>query len=140
MAKAILDKEFLDIPISNEFFQRLRTTHFKNFSHLRRDYFDLSQAYPMLETLFEQLLPVKRKIEAIRADVGLSQRQKQEIISNLTFDDGNSFDDLYLNFTVPGTIIELIEGGRDAILSPHNIDLFFKNYVPTRFNFTLYFK
>ena len=124
MAKALLDGQCLDIPISNEFFQRLRTSHFKNYSHLRRDYFDLIQTFPMIETLFKQLLPVKRKVESIRAEVGLSPRQKQEIISNLTFDDGNSFDDFYLNFTVPGTNIELIEGGRDVILSPHNIDLY----------------
>ena len=126
MAKALLDGQYLDIPISNEFFQRLRTSHFKNYSHLRRDYFDLIQTFPMIETLFKQLLPVKRKVESIRAEVGLSPRQKQEIISNLTFDDGNSFDDLCLNFTVPGTNIELIEGGRDVLLSPNNIDLYFE--------------
>ena len=126
MAKALLDGQYLDIPISNEFFQRLRTSHFKNYNHLRRDYFDLIHTFPMIETLFIQLLPVKRKVDSIRAEVGLSPRQKQEIISNLTFDDGNSFDDLCLNFTVPGTNIELIEGGRDVLLSPNNIDLYFE--------------
>ena len=124
MAKAILDKQFLDIPISIEFFKRLRIIQLKNHSHLRRDYFDLLHAFPMLDSLFKQLLPVKRKVEAIRAEVGLSQRQKQEIISNLTFEDGSSFDDLCLNFTVPGTDIELIEGGSDVLLSPQNINLY----------------
>ena len=42
----------------------------------------------------------------------------------MTFDDGSSFDDLCLNFTVPGMDIELIEGGRNIILSPQNTDLY----------------
>ena len=41
----------------------------------------------------------------------VSQLQKNEIISNLIFDDGNSFDDLCLSFTGPGADVELIEGG-----------------------------
>ena len=85
-----------------------------NYSHLTRDYFGLFQTFPLLETLFKQLLAVKRKVEVIRVEVGLSQRQKQEIISNLTSDDGNSFDGLCLNFIVPGTNVELIERGRDV--------------------------
>ena len=86
----------------------------KKYSHLRRNYCSLFQTFPQLETLFKQLLAVKRKVEIIRAEVGLSQRQKQEIISNLTSDDGNSFDGLCLNFIVPGTNVELIERGRDV--------------------------
>ena len=78
----------------------------------------------MLKSLYKQLLPVKRKIETIRSEISYSHSQKQEIISNLTFDDGTSFDDLCLNFTVPGTDVELIEGGHEVILSPHNIDLY----------------
>ena len=78
----------------------------------------------MLEFLFNQLLLAKRKIEIIRSDSSLSRDQKNEIISNVTLDDGSSFDDLCLNFTVPGSDIELIDGGRDVILSPHNIDLY----------------
>ena len=80
----------------------------------------------MLESVFKQILPVKRKIESIRSEIGLSQHQKHEIISNLTFDDGSSFNDLRLNFTAPGTDAELMEGGREVILSPHNIDLYLK--------------
>ena len=102
MAKVILDDNFLDIPLSNEIFTRLRRVEGSQHSHLRREYFDLLQTFPMLESLFRQLLPIKRKIETIRSDVYLSQLQKQEIISKLTFDDGNSFDDLCLNFCVPG--------------------------------------
>ena len=121
LAKAFLDRHFLDISLNNEIFQRLGTNQ---YSHLRRDYFDLLRAFPMLESLFKQLLPIKRKIEVIKSEVGLSERQKHEIISNLTFDDGNSFDDLCLNFTVPGTDVELMEGGHEVILAPHNIDLY----------------
>ena len=124
MAKTILDVQLLDIPLRSEIFQRLRAIKCKKYSHLRRDNFGLLQTLPQLEPLFKQLLEVKRKVEVIRAEVGLSQRQKKEIISNLTFDDGNSFDDLCLNFIVPGTNVELIEGGSDVFLSPHNIDLY----------------
>ena len=83
-----------------------------NYSHLTRDYFGLFQTFP--PALFKQLLAVKRKVEVIRAEVGLSHRQKMEIISNLTSDDGNSFDGLCLNFIVPSTNVELIERGRDV--------------------------
>ena len=126
MAKTILDNHHLKIPLRNEIFQRLMATKRKKYSHLRRNYCSLFQTFPQLETLFKQLLAVKRKVEIIRAEVGLSHRQKMEIISNLTFDDGNPFDDLCLNFIVPGTNVELIEGGRNLILFPHNIDLYFE--------------
>ena len=93
LAKCILDGHLLDIQLSEEFFQQLRTV---KVSHLRREQYDLIRVFPLLESVFKQLLPFKRKVEDIRSDGILSQCQKQEMIVNLTFDDGNSFDDLLI--------------------------------------------
>ena len=121
MAKALLDGYLLDIPLNDELFRILKRDR---YSHLRRDYFDLPQAFPILESIFKQLISVKRKIETIRLNDNYTEHEKQRLINDLTFDDGSSFEDLYLNFTVPGTEIELIENGRDVILSIHNMEIY----------------
>ena len=121
MAKVILDGYLLDMPVANDFFQRLRPM---KYPHLKKDYFDLPQTFPLLKSIFAQLLSVKRKVEIIRSESNLSERTKRELINNLPFDDSSSFDDLCLNFTVPGSDVELMEGGRYVLLSPNNIDLY----------------
>ena len=141
MAKAILDGHKFDISPNEVFFHRLRKT---KHLHLRMEHFDLPHAFPMLESLFKDLLQVKRHIEVIRSLPNLTEKHKQEMITNFRFTDGSSFDDLYLNFTVPGTNIELIEGGRDVALSVHNIDLYLEKlhaykvqYDPTTHQFAI---
>ena len=121
MAKVILDGYLLDMPVANDFFQRLRPM---KYPHLKKDYFDLPHTFPLLKSIFAQLLSVKRKVEIIRSESNLSERTKRELINNLPFDDSSSFDDLCLNFTVPGSDVELMEGGRYVLLSPNNIDLY----------------
>lgn len=123
VAKVFLDGYLLDIPLKDELFRKLKNAR---YSHLRKDYFDLPQAFPLLESIFKELISVKKKVETIRLDDNYTEHEKQGFISNLTFDDGSSFDDLYLNFTIPGTEIELIDDGYNVILSPHNIDLYFE--------------
>ena len=118
MTRALLDDAFLDIHLNIEFY---RTMTLCNLTPFEFRYHQVPQILPRSSSLIEQLLTVKRKKSAILNDASLTKESKHSLIEKLDFKEGCSFDDLSINFTIPGTDIELMDGGKNVMLTPLNL-------------------
>ena len=119
-AKALIDRELLDIPLNGAFYRSILGSIYVKF---RKSYLDVADILPSTSKLIQQLQEVKRQKEVIESDSNLSQDEKSLKVQELTLGDGCSFENLMIYFTLPGhPHIELIAGGSDVMLSPLNVE------------------
>lgn len=119
-AKALIDKELLDIPLNGAFYRNILSSMYVKF---RKSYLDVANILPSTAMLIQQLQEVKKQKKIIETDPNLSQDEKNIKVQELTIGDGCSFENLMIYFTLPGhPEIELIEGGSDVMLSPCNVE------------------
>ena len=119
MAKALLDGAVLDIPLNIEFYRQLTSD---TLSKPKFSYHQVPTILPMTSVFLEQLLLVKRKKSIILCLPSLTMEDKHSLVEKLEFQENCSFEDLSIGFTIPGTDIELMDGGKNIMLSPLNID------------------
>lgn len=109
----------IDIPFSETFFKWL--LH-------EEETIDLTDMYHVDETLYKSLSQldelVKQKKHIIN-DISHSPESLQLALNTLTLD-GTSVEDLGLDFTLPGTNIELKRNGKDTIVTIENIQEYLK--------------
>lgn len=119
IAKACMDCRMIDIPFSETFFKWL--LH-------EEETIDLTDMYHVDETLYKSLSQldelVKQKKHIIN-DISHSPESLQLALNSLTLD-GTSVEDLGLDFTLPGTNIELKRNGKDTIVTIENIQEYLK--------------
>lgn len=119
MAKALLDGAVLDIPFNIEFYRQLSCD---TLSKPKFSYHQVPTILPMTSIFVEQLLLVKRKKSIILSQPSLTMEDKQSLVEKLEFQNNCTFEDLAISFTIPGTDIELMDGGKNVMLSSLNID------------------
>jgi E3 ubiquitin-protein ligase TRIP12 len=113
VAKAILDNRQLDLPLSDAFLK------FMLGQELGLS--DLRPLNPDLVRSLDPLLRVAQQKQQILLDPSLDESQRKEKIESLTVG-GCSIDDLYLDFTLPGSQIELKPDGANIGVTVHNVD------------------
>lgn len=121
MAKLFVDdRATIDIPLSVEFIRQA----FSRADGVRptKRYFELIDVMPPMTKFIEQLLKIKKCKEFYSRNLFISDDHKKSMIENMTFDEGCSFSDLCVYFTVPGTNQELKEGGSDIMLTASNLE------------------
>ena len=123
LAKAIIDCHLLDIPLSVEFFKYVTSRDSLVYVSLCHD---VAKVVPDTSKLIMQLLSVRSKKWDIEDDHSLTEEEKFNLIKDLMFDDDCSFEDLSVNFTMPGSGEELIEGGKDVMLDPFNTEQYLR--------------
>lgn len=126
MAKALIDEHLIDIPLSLEFFKYIRSGEKVPNINL---FFDIIKIVPETSKIIKQLLLIMPDKMNILKDDKLSEETKFNLINNLKFDGDCSFEDLCVNFTMPGSGEELIEGGKYLMLSPINMDGYLNSIV-----------
>ena len=120
MAKTLLDGYWLDMPLSVEFFRQ--------YVCQRRDplcwsIYEVPKVIPKTHKLIQQLVVVKNKKSLILQNEDLSKSEKQDQIDNLMFDEGCSFEDLCINFTIPGRPdLAITEDGQNIYLNSTNVE------------------
>ena len=98
MAKAVMDNVFMDLNFSHAFY-RYMVEGSNRAQCLNLN--DLKDVMPSLVKFVDSLLNVMNEASRIKNDMSLAPEEQQEAISNLKCD-GCSFEDLCINFTVPG--------------------------------------
>lgn len=82
---------------------------------------DFLNACPHLSGMAQDLLGILEEKRTIEEDPNMTSEEKQRAIDSLTYY-GCPFEDLCLDFTLPCyPDIEMVEGGRDIPLTPHNL-------------------
>lgn len=126
MAKALLEKKMMDLNFSNALYKCI-IGGCNNLQHLNLN--DPKDVMPSLVKFVDGLVEVMNEALRIKNDTSLTSEQQQEATSNLKCD-GYSFEDLCINFTLPGfPSIETVEGGADKFLSADNIEEYLKLLV-----------
>ena len=119
MAKVLTDGQMLDIHFSDAFYKCLFK---KNLDAQQLSLIDIKDVMPSIFKFIESLVDALREKWCIRNDSSLTTEEKDQAISNITCD-GCSFEDLCLNFTLPGfPDIEMVEGGSETFLSIENLE------------------
>ena len=123
MAKSIIDRRRLDINFSHAFYKCLFK---KNLDAQQLSLTDIKDVMPSIFKFVESLVDALREKWCIRMDNSLTIEEQNKAISNITCD-GCTFEDLCVNFTLPGfPDIEMMEGGSDTILSIDNLENYLK--------------
>ena len=123
MAKAVTDCQRLDINFSHAFYKCLFK---KNLDAQQLSLVDIKDVMPSIFKFVESLVDVLREKWYIRNNNSLTIEEQNQSIFNITCD-GCSFEDLCVNFTLPGfPDIEMMEGGRETLLSIDNLENYLK--------------
>ena len=126
MAKSIMDGQKMDLNLSNAFFKYAFGTSLKKQS---LSLYDIGEVLPSAFKFLQSLVDVLREKWSIITDESLSEDEQMDLLSNITVD-GCSFEDLCINFTVPGIPdMELKEGGNDVLLSIDNLEEYLRLLV-----------
>ena len=126
MAKSIVDKHQMNINFSVAFYKCLFK---KNLDAQHLSLIDIKVVMPSIFKFIESLVDALREKWCIRNDDSLSTEEQNQAMSNITCD-GCSFEDLFVNFTLPGfPDVEMIEGGSDRILDIDNLEEYLKLLV-----------
>ena len=118
-AKALLDNIRLDLDLNIEFFRRLLAI-IKN--NTKTEYIEIINISGEMNDFICQLHHVKDRLMEIKNDMSLTEEQRNDLIAILPFDNDYSFEDLCMNFTVPGSDEELVDGGADIMLSASKVE------------------
>ncbi|XP_067014060.2 E3 ubiquitin-protein ligase TRIP12 isoform X3 [Anabrus simplex] len=120
MAKAVMDSRMLDLPFSVVFYQWLLG------QESTLELADLAHVCPDVHRTLRRLQSVARLKDKLERDPELSPVQCKEMVERLNLD-GCPLQDLGLDFTLPGHAnIEMRRGGKDLVLSPHNVEQYTK--------------
>ena len=123
MAKALMDSRMLDISLSRVFYKWLL-----NQEHTLTAA-DLQHIDPTVARSFYQLEAVLRQKKRIETDMSHTPESRRLALDSLTMD-GCSVEDLGLDFTLPGYAnIELRKGGKDIVVTLHNLEDYLKLVV-----------
>ena len=119
MAKALIDNMLMDLNFSNALYKYLiegdNRVQCLNLS-------DLKDVMPSLVKFVDGLVSLNKEAERTKSDSSLTAKEQQDALSNLKYD-GCPFEDLCINFTVPGyPDIEMVEGGAEKLLTGDNIE------------------
>ena len=126
MAKAVMDNALMDLNFSHALY-RYMVEGSNRAQCLNLN--DLKDVMPSLVNFVDGLLKVMNEASRIKNDMSLAPEEQQEAISNLKCD-GCSFEDLCINFTVPGfSDIEMVEGGSELYLTADNIEKYLQLLV-----------
>ena len=115
MAKALLDGRLMNINFSPLLYKYLLggATYFSLG--------DLKYVMPSLTDHVNTLVKIMKEVINIKDDHTLTSEEQQRALSDLKYD-GCSFEDLCINFTIPGfPDIEMVKGGVNKFLSASNI-------------------
>lgn len=120
LAKALMDSRMLDIPLSLVFYKWMLNQE-NNLSLADLKHIDESIAQTIVN--LEQIAIEKRRLEN---DKTLNSVALKSALESLTLD-GCPLEDLNLDFTLPGfSHIEMRKGGKDMIVSIHNLEEYLK--------------
>ena len=123
MAKSIKDDRLLDINFSNAFYKCFFK---KNLDAQQLTLIDIKDVMPSIFKYVESLVDALRQKFVIKNDNSLAPEIQNQAISNITCD-GCSFEDLCINFTLPGyPDIEMIKGGSETFLNIDNLEDYLK--------------
>ena len=123
MAKSIVDEYRLDIKFSNALYKCLFK---KNLDAQHLSLIDIKNVMPYISKFIESLVDALREKWIIRMEISLTIKEQNQAISNITCD-GCSFEDLCVNFTLPGfPDIEMMEGGSEVFLTIENLENYLK--------------
>lgn len=124
MAKSVLDSRQMNIHFSKKTFTALLNPNIQMLTLS-----DLKDVLPSVNSFVEKLVDVLKLKLKIDEDDSLTPEEKSKSIADLKFD-GCSFEDLCVNFTLPGfPDIEMMEGGRDINLTSENVEIYLKLLV-----------
>ena len=119
MAKAVMDNALMDLNFSHALY-RYMVEGSNRAQCLNLN--DLKDVMPSLVKFVDGLLKVMNEASRIKNDMSLAPEEQQDAISNLKCD-GCAFEDLCINFTVPGfPDIEMVEGGSELYLTVDNVE------------------
>ena len=119
MGKSLLDGHIMDINLSKAFYKCI-----KGYSPSGQalTLIDIKDIMPFFYEFIVKLVDVLRMKNAIENDQSLTGEESSRMISEIMID-GASFDDLCINFTLPGyPEIEMKEGGYDTLLTIENLE------------------
>ena len=123
MAKSLMDEHRMDINFSDAFYKCLFK---KNLEAQQLSLADFKYVMPSIYKFIESLVDALREKWSIENDKTLSVEEKEQFISKIVCD-GCPFEDLCVNFTIPGSPdIEMEEGGSDTLLSIDNLEKYLK--------------
>ena len=126
MAKSLIDNRQLDINFSNAFYKCLFQSN-PYVQHL--SIIDIKDVMPSIYKFVQSLVEALREKWIIKNYVNMAPEEQNQAMSNITCD-GCSFEDLCVNFTLPGfPDIEMMEGGSDTFLSIDNLDMYLQLLV-----------
>ena len=86
---------------------------------------DLVQVDPVLAKTYKSLACLVEEKRRVEHDQSLTPQQRQAAVQSLTLD-GCPVVDLGLDFTLPGTAIELRKGGKDIPVTIQNLEQYLK--------------
>ena len=126
IAKSLVDNRRMDINFSNGVYKCLFKKDL-NAQHLSLT--DIKDVMPSIFNFVVSLVDILREKWFIANDDSLTEEEQNKAISNITCD-GCSFEDLCVNFTLPGyPDIEMMEGGSETLLSIDNVKQYLKMLV-----------
>ena len=119
MAKSLMDDMMMDLNFSSAIYKYLvEGCNYVQCLNLN----DLKDVMPSQVNFVDDLVEVMNEASRIKNDTLLTTEQQLVSISNLTCD-GCLFEDLCVNFTVPGfPDIEMVEGGSEKLLRVEDIE------------------
>lgn len=119
MAKALVDNTLMDVQLSPALYKYLvEGANKAQCLNLN----DIRDVMPSLANFVDAMAGIMKEASRIKSDSGLTTEEKQDALSNLNYD-GCSFEDLCINFTVPGfPDIEMVEGGSELNLTVDNVE------------------
>lgn len=94
---------------------------------------DLVQVDPVLAKTYKSLARLADEKRRLEHDQVLTPQQRQAAVQSLTLD-GCPVVDLGLDFTLPGTAIELRKGGKDIPVTIQNLEQYLKVLLSTEFS------
>lgn len=123
IARCIKDEKEIDFNFSKAFYKRLFAVPTASQELALSD---LNDVMPHVYVFVTKLLDILNKKFEIERDELLSFEERRKAISEISFD-GSSFEDLCINFTIPGfPEIEMKEGGEDIFLTIENVEEYLK--------------
>ena len=126
MAKSMLDKHQMDINFSNALNKCLFK---KNLDVQHLSLIDVKDVMPSIYKFLEHLVDAWREKFFVRTDNSLTPEEQNLAISSITCN-GCPFEDLCVNFTLPGyPDLEMVEGGNEIFLNVYNIEEYLKLLV-----------
>lgn len=90
---------------------------------------DLVQVDPVLARTYKSLARLADEKRRVERDPSLTVQQRHTAVQSLTLD-GCPVVDLGLDFTLPGTAVELRKGGKDVPVTIQNLEQYLKVLDP----------